>query len=139
MYGTYPLPWDFQISGTFNSLPGVSMLNGNNITANIVLTNAQIAASLGRTLASGSTATIALIQPFTQFEDRLNQLDLRLSKIITVGRRTRIQANFDLYNATNANPVVVANWNYSGNGATYLQPQQILDARLFKFSGQITF
>ena len=81
---------------------------------------------------------VPLIQPATEFDPRINQLDLRLSKHFKLNR-LRIKGNVDLYNATNANPVVVANWTYSGNGATYLQPQQILDARLFKFGVQVNF
>ena len=47
--------------------------------------------------------------------------------------------NFDLFNALNANPVTILNMNYSGTGATWLQPQGILPARLFKMSVQLDF
>jgi len=133
MNGTYTLPWDTQASATFQSLPGTP------ISANYVATNAQIAPSLGRNLSGGSTASIPIIAPFTQFEPRINQLDLRLSKNFKLSR-LRIKGNVDLYNATNANPVVVANTTYSSTGTNkWLQPQQILDARLLKFSAQVEF
>ena len=47
-----------------------------------------------------------LIPPQTQFEDRLNQLDLRLSKVMRMGPRYRLQANFDVYNVFNASSML---------------------------------
>ena len=57
-----------------------------------------------------------------------------------LGRR-RIQANFDLYNVFNSNPVLAAVNTFTQNVNTnrWLQPTQILDSRLVKFSGQIDF
>jgi len=45
--------------------------------------------------------------------------------------------NVDVYNALNASPVTAANLNYSGTGATWLQPQTILAGRLIKISVQV--
>src|SRR5262249_23499428 len=90
----YPLPWwGVQTSAVYQNLAGAP------VAANYVATNAQIAPSLGRSLASGAngTATIALLPPNTQFEDRLSELDVRFTKIIRVGR-TRLQGSFDMYN-----------------------------------------
>jgi hypothetical protein len=143
MVGSYPLPWDFQASATWQALPGTPVIPGASgvFTPNLVATNAQVAPSLGRNLSSGSTVQIPLMAPFSQFEARINQLDVRLTKIVKLGRlgRTRIQGNFDIYNLTNANPVLLMNTTYSGTGSDYLRPQQILDARLIKFSAQIAF
>jgi hypothetical protein len=84
----YPLPWwGLQASALFQNLPGI------NITSSYVASDAQIAPSLGRNLAAcgtqvvcNATATIELIEPNSLREPRQNQLDVRLSKIIRVGR-----------------------------------------------------
>jgi hypothetical protein len=130
----YPLPWHLETSATLQSLPGPS------ITATYVASNAQIAPSLGRNLSGGvnATANVELIAPGSQFGDRLNQLDLRLERKFTVGR-ARIKAQFDVYNALNANPVVALNTQYGTNGSAWLAPQFVLPGRLFKFGGQLDF
>ena len=51
-----------------------------------------------------------------------------------------MQANVDLYNVFNSAAVVNFNSTYSLTGTNlWLQPTQILDARLLKFSVQIDF
>ena len=98
---------------------------------------AQAQASLGRPLAGGArTVTIAnVITPNTLFENRIYQLDLRLTKIVRIGR-TRVQGNVDLYNLLNASPILTENTRY---GAAWLTPTQIRDARLFKIGAQVSF
>ena len=91
--GSYPLPAGFQASATFQNLPGIPIL------ANRTYSNAEIAPSLGRNLGScggrlpctGTVTVTNLIIPNTQFENRLTQLDVRLTKILRMGR-TRVQA-----------------------------------------------
>jgi hypothetical protein len=95
--------------------------------------------SLGRPLSGGAANTpVTLLQPGTEYGDRINQLDFRVSKLFRFDGK-RVAVNFDLYNALNANPVTILNMNYSGNGSTWLQPQGILPARLFKMSVQLDF
>ena len=125
--GSYPLPKDFSISAVFQSLPGIP------VSATYNVTNAEALPTLGRNL---STATsVALIQPFTQFEPRLEQVDLRLARTFRFGH-VRVHAQADLYNVLNANNVLAMQATY---GASWLNPQQILAARLFKFGGQLDF
>jgi hypothetical protein len=136
MSGAYPLPWGLQASGTFQNLPGTP------IAATYVATNAEIAPTLGRNLAAcgtrvpcTSTATITLFAPNSQFEPRFTLLDLRLSKVIQVGR-VRIQPRVDLYNLLNAANVFRNNGRY---GPTYMVPIEIFGARLAKFGAQVDF
>ena len=68
------------------------------------------------------------------YGERLNQLDLRFTKIFRLGR-ARTAVNFDLANALNGNAVRTVNNNY----VAWLVPQSILDARLFKISAQVDF
>ena len=132
--GSYRLPRDFQFAGTFQSSPGAL------ITGTFVARNADVISTLGRNFSSGTngTANVEIVAPGTLYGPRIYQTDARLTKIFNVGR-TRIQANFDLYNIWNANPVLQQNNNYGTNGATWLQPQSVMSARLGKVSLQVNF
>jgi hypothetical protein len=70
--------------------------------------------------------------------DRVNQLDLRLSRRFAIGRM-RLRGSFDVYNALNANPVSAWNQTYGTTGAAWLTPTSILPGRLAKFSAQLDF
>jgi hypothetical protein len=129
----YPLPWwGIQAGAAFQSIPGPQ------VTASYTATNAQIAPSLGRNLSAGvnGTGTIDLIAPGTQYGERLNQLDLRASKIFRLPGSRSIQANMDVYNAPNVDTILAQNNTY---GALWLKPASILQARFFKFSVQFQF
>ena len=76
-----------------------------------------------------------------QYEDPLNQVDLRLAKHINMGVK-RLQINVDLYNALNSSWVYTQNNTIGTNYAissTWLRPAQILQARMFKIGGQFDF
>jgi hypothetical protein len=143
----YPLPMNFVVSGTFKHLPGIPL------TANYVVTNAQVASALGRNLAAcpasgacAATATVALL-PVNDigtsdgnaaaniFDDRLTQIDMRLTRLFRVGN-TRIQGIGELYNIFNNRPVQSIVPTY---GAAWLRPTSILGGRLFKFGAQLDF
>lgn len=125
----YPLMWGLQTSGTYQNLAGAP------INATFVATNAQIAPSLGRNLAAGvnGTVSVPVIPPNTVFEDRLQQLDLRLSKTLTLGR-TRVQGSFDVYNVFNGNAILGSN---PAIGSNFLVPTSVLGPRIFKFQIQL--
>src|SRR4051812_12690774 len=82
--GNYPLPWwGINVAANLQNLKGIP------VAASYTVTNAQAKSSLGRDLAScrgaavcNGTATVNLIEPNTVFEDRLTQVDLRLTKIL---------------------------------------------------------
>jgi hypothetical protein len=120
---------DVQLSATFQSLPGPA------IAANYNAPNALVQPSLGRPLSGGaSNISINLVEPGTMFGERSNQLDLRFSKIFRLDR-LRPVVNLDIYNATNANPVISQNNAF----AAWQRPTAILSARLLKLSAQIDF
>ena len=128
LLGSYVLPFDISVAATYQNLPGP------NILANATYTSAQIASSLGRQLSSASTATINIVAPGAVYGDRMNELDLRLSKILAF-RKTRTTISLDLYNALN-NSVVTS---LSNNYANWQQPQGILPARLAEISARFDF
>ncbi|MQA31130.1 MAG: TonB-dependent receptor plug domain-containing protein [Luteitalea sp.] len=137
VHGSYTLPADLVVSGVFQSLPGPQ------VQANYPATNSQIRPSLGRDLAGcrtgvtcTSTATVPLIAPMTLFEDRQSQLDLRVSKVVRVGTRVRLQANLDLYNVLNSHSILAVNNTF---GSQWRRPTSILDARLVQVGGQLSF
>ena len=130
--GSYPLPWGLQAAAVFQSLPGAPY------QGLLTVTTATIQPSLGRPLAGGTRSVqIDLLPTFGSFLDaRVNQLDLRLSKIVKLGNRLRIQGNFDLYNVSNSSTVLGVITAY---GPTWLNPTQIMPARLAKLGVQLDF
>ena len=130
--GSYPLPYDVDVAGTLQLLPGLP------ITASQSISGAQAAAALGRPLSGGARSFFipALFSPEEIYEDRINQFDLRFTKRFALPNGVRILGIFDIYNAFNAAPILGLNSRY---GPTWLEPNAILDGRLLKFEGQIQF
>ena len=103
--------------------------------ANYTATNAVVRPSLGRNLSgSANNVTVNLVAPGTMYGERMNQLDLRVGKILTFGR-LRATANLDLYNALNANAILAVSNAFD----TWQRPQRILLARFAKVSVQFDF
>ena len=128
--GIYPLPWwGVQFSGVFQNLPGVPY------GANLPVPSAVVAQTLGRPLTFGGVASVPLLEPNTNFEDRLTQIDLRLTKIFRFGRG-KLRGNFDLYNVMNARTILGVNSTY---GAQWRRPSSVLGGRMWKFDGQVDF
>ena len=118
----------------------------NEIVASRTFTNAEIRPTLGRDLGQcrgaatcTGTVVIDMVPQGTEFEKRLQQVDLRFTRSFQMGR-IRVRGNGDLYNLLNAGDVVNMNTRYAGNtGGQWLQPVQILGGRMFKFSAQLDF
>jgi hypothetical protein len=130
LLGSYTIPKvNVLVSGTLQSLPGP------NITASYVATNSVVMPSLGRPLSGGAAnTTVNIVAPGILYGDRLEQLDLRISKPLKFGT-TRAAVNFDVYNAFNSSAVLTENNNYSA----WQVPQAIVLARFVKFSVQFGF
>jgi len=137
MFGSYELPAEFTVSGIYQDVSGI------NYVANFAAPNALIVPSLGRNLSAcgtrpvcTSTATVPLLAPQQEFEDRWRRLDLRLSKSIRFNERVRVQANIDLYNVMNHAGIIQENTSY---GRQWLLPTELEDPRILQFSGQLEF
>ena len=122
----YPLPYGIRVAGTLQNLPGLPIQAIMNITG--------AATTLGRGLTTGS-ANVTVKVPNSDYLDRLNQVDVRLSKSIKLGGY-KMEGQFDIYNALNANTTLQINPTY---GASWQRPLAILGARLLKFGAQIDF
>ena len=132
--GSYAVPKvDVQVALAFQSNPGPVVRADYNVP------NAAVQPSLGRAL-SGSASTVAvnLVAPGTLYGERMNNLDLRLSKVFRFGRN-RLNANVDVFNLMNASTVVIQNNAYSPTTTTWQTPQTVLAPRLVKFGVQFDF
>ncbi|HEV3060746.1 MAG TPA: carboxypeptidase regulatory-like domain-containing protein [Vicinamibacterales bacterium] len=140
----YPLPYDIQVSGTFKNLPGIQQ------TANVTLTNAQVFPYLGRNLSAGpnATFTVAMLPVGNAanagsgssllHDQRLNEVDFRITKALRFAGKRRIQGILDVYNILNARPVQAINSTYVlPAGGPWLNATGILTGRLFKLGTQI--
>jgi hypothetical protein len=131
--GSYTVPKiDVLVSGTFRSDQGAVL------AANYTVTSASVAPSLGRPLAGATpNVTVNLIPPGTLYGDRVNEIDLRLAKVLKIGR-TRTNVGFDVYNLLNANPILTYNAAFIPNG-NWLVPTSVLQSRFIKLSASIDF
>jgi hypothetical protein len=134
--GIYTIPKvDVGLSATYQNMPGPSL------AANLVAANALIQPSLGRPLSGGApNATIDIVEPGTLYGDRINQLDIRFSKILRFMSSRRVTLNVDLANALNSSTVVTELFGYNpANPLAWRRPNEILQARFVKFGVQVDF
>ena len=131
--GTYTIrKVDAQVSAIFQSKPGALL------QANYAVPAADIARSLGRAPSGNVTnVTINLLEPGSQYGDRVNQLDFRFAKLFRFGGK-RTMVSLDLYNTLNSNPVLTYNNTFVPNG-TWLQANSILTGRLARISAEFTW
>src|SRR3989441_1183166 len=130
MIVSYDVPWQgLRLSSNFQSLPGPGLQGG------VIYSSADVTTALGgRGLSGGGNKTVNVINPNTVFGDRLNQLDLRFSKIFKVREGNAVDANFDIYNSFNSDAVLSETTTYSGvNGGAWRKPTAVIQGRIFKF------
>ena len=141
--GSYTIPKvDVQIAGAFQSNPG------SPVQATFNAPGALAAASLGRPLSGGGARNVqvnllksnalaeapAIATAGLLYGDRVNQVDLRIGKILRFGQR-RAVVNFDLYNVFNSGAVLIESTAY----ATFRSPQFVMTPRFVKVSAQLDF
>jgi hypothetical protein len=148
---TYTVPKvDVLVSASVRSLASNSIAlagvatNGASLRANYSVPNTAIAASLGRLPAGGlpsGTTTVDLVRPGELYgPDRINQVDMRFAKILRFGSR-RLDVGIDLYNIFNGNDTIgyQETFDYLTNGATWLQPTNIVAPRFARFNATLSF
>jgi len=134
---SYNLPWyGIRVSGTLQSLPGPQIVATN--IYNNTATNAagfwQSRTTLGRPF-TNAQANINIIEPGSEYGDRLNQIDLRFTKIVNVGKG-RIDFNVDVYNAFNSDAVV---GELGSVGPVWRLPLTVIQPRFVKFAARWDF
>ena len=132
--GSLPVPKiDVEISATFQSKPGAQLAANYNVPAAVI---ASLSAGCRRAVSPTSRSTWST--PGSLYGDRVNQLDLRFTKLLKYGR-TRTKISLDMYNALNSAPVLTYNQTYSPVTATWLTPTSVLAARVMKIGASIDF
>ena len=138
--GSYTLPWDVLVSGTFQFSRGVQ--NGG-AAPSILATWAAptTATTLGRAYSAGATSRTFNLLPVGENYGNYNlkQLDLRASKRVRMGQY-RFRFDFDAYNVLNSNwPFTVSNTFSTASSATWLRPTNVLQSRFFKIGLNFDF
>ena len=128
-FASYDVPWHgLRFSSTLQSQPGPGLQAG------VIYSSADVTPSLGRGLSGGGNKTVNVFNQNTVFGDRLNQLDLRFSKILRLREGTTLDANFDIYNTLNSDAAITETATYSGiNGGAWRKPTGVIQGRIFKF------
>ena len=132
--GGYNFPWKIQLSGVYQSIPPALF------TPTYQVTSASAGLTLGRSIiAEGGSVTVPVAAPYTFFTDRINQVDLRVTKTIPFESKHfkgRLELMADLYNAFNTSPVLSRN---AAIGGAFYTPTAILQSGFLKVGGRVTF
>jgi hypothetical protein len=123
MSAGYTIPWDVQLSGTFQARPGISI--GSTYTFN--------STQAGFAITGGGTLNVTVVDPTTQYYDYVKTLDARVSKVFRFGKR-RLQAFTEIFNLPNSSTILTVNETV---GPLYFNPQAITQGRRVQFGGQI--
>jgi hypothetical protein len=123
LVGTYPLPFGVRLSGNLQSQPGTERVITYEVTRTLVPTLTQ------------PRVLVRLTEPGSQYNDRVNQIDLSVSKTIRTGKTT-IQPEASLFNVLNANPVVT---QVNTFGPALNNAQTILAPRLLRLGLTMRF
>jgi hypothetical protein len=137
---------DVLVSGIFrsqaNAQPGADVgTNGASRTATYRMNAAQFLAATGRPLATGlATQDVNLVLPGAVYGDRINVVDMRVAKVLRLGR-TKTNVGMDVYNLFNSNTPTTYETVYdpATNGARWMQPTAVLLPRFLRFNVQVDF
>jgi hypothetical protein len=127
-----------------NVQPGADVAtNGASRAANFLMSAAQYQSNTGASLRPGvTTETVNLLVPGQLYGERVNNLDMRVAKVIRIGK-TRSNIGVDFYNLTNANTPTAVDQTYSADpaalGARWLRPTTVLNPRFVRFNVQVDF
>ena len=139
MSGSYTLPWDIQLAGTFQHSRGIQTGGaGPSQLANWTLTSAAAAPMIGRNWTGVASRIVGLMWEGQDYgKHNLNQLDIKLAKRFTVDR-VKLRVDFDLYNLFNSSwPYTLSNTYANTATSNWLRPTNVLQHRFFKFGGHI--
>ena len=121
--------WQITPTTRYTVCPGNSASQGC-VVGNLV--------DAGMTVAS---LNVPLVAPNTEYGDRINQLDLSISKTIRHGRAS-FQPKIDFFNLLNVSPVIDVRGSGTGmlfGTASYMQPSSVLVGRVFQLGAIVKF
>ena len=129
--GGYPLPQGIQVSFIYKNLPGQAIdTDGTILRGDVRFVDPARTAPLSRS---------SIVRPFhapnSNFSERFQQLDLRLTKTLNFAG-FRADTSLDLYNVLNSDSVQTIRDRF---GSRYLEPSLLLDARLLQLSAILSF
>ena len=132
--GSYTIPKvDVLLAGSFRSDQGAPLRATQNVPV------ATVSAALGRPAAvAGNTVPIDLIAPGEVWGDRINEIDVRVAKILKFGR-LRTNVGLDIFNLVNSNRILTYNQTFIPGSTAWLAPTSVLTPRFVKISAQIDF
>ena len=84
-----------------------------------------------------SSLSVPLVAPNTEYGDRINQLDISVTKTFRFGRAS-FQPKLDFFNVLNVSPVIdIRGLNYGT--AAYMRPSSVLVGRVYQLGGIVRF
>jgi hypothetical protein len=123
MSGSYPLIYGLRLSGMFQSLPGAERAITYQVTRTLLPT------------LTAASVNVRLNEPGTLFNQRVNQLDLTLSKSFKRGNLD-VRPQVTLFNALNANPATTVT-NVWGSSLDNISA--VLNPRLLQLGVTVKF
>ncbi len=144
--GSYPLPWGIMVGGTFQSYPGalIGTTIQNSGTTWLLTPTTRYAANCPGACTPNAlvipqlteaSLTVQLRPWQTEFLDRLNQLDVRGSKVFTFGR-TRVEGQLELFNVLNSDAALTVRGTNFGTAA-YQQAASAVQGRIVRIGAQV--
>jgi hypothetical protein len=130
---SYRLPWDVNVSATYQSLSGPEIRA--QCPVNSTVNGAPLCtASLSRPF-TGAAPTVDIVSAGLIYGDRIYQTDIRFTRPIRTGRTT-VRPTVSIYNLFNSNPVQTYTNTY---GLAWQAPQTILQSRFIDIGLQVDF
>lgn len=125
--GSYRLPGEVQIGGSFQARPGIAV--GSDLTVN--------SAVAGRPLTGGvASITVQLVDPTKLFYGYVYTNDFQVSRYFRFQGNRRIRAFLEVFNLVNNATIYTRNETW---GAQWFNPISLVDARRFQFGAQLDF
>jgi hypothetical protein len=143
----YSLPWwGVRLSAAYQNIavqPAITATVNFPTTVALSPNVPSINAQLGRPFNGGATANVNVITPNSFYNDRLNQLDIKVAKIVKMSRAS-LQLTMDVFNLFNNDAILNQNTTYgsplvASPQGVWLSPTAVLQGRFAKFGARIDF
>ena len=122
--GSYPLPYDIRVGANFQSSLGGERSITYQVTRTLIPTLTQ------------TSVNVRLNDPGSLFNDRINQLDVTISRTFRVKGNVQVRPEAGLFNLLNANPVLGITNTF---GPALDRVNSILDPRLVRLGLTVRF